>query len=373
VNNLQKYLVDEFLEDFSEGRLSRRDALKMIGGVLGSLALANTLLAGCAPQPSPTATAGAAAGATASPAVQPTNTGAPPTGTPAAASTTESTAAPTGTSEPASTSTAASAATPNATATTAATAEAAQPASTAAAQINIPENDPAIQVGALEFPSGDATVKAYLARPAGEGQHPAVLVCHENRGLTDYIRDVARRLAKAGYVALAVDLLSRQGGTAAISDPADVPGILGQAPPEQFVQDFQAGWTYLKGQPFVRPGGVGMVGFCFGGGVTWRVAAKLADLKAAVPFYGPVPPVEEVPGIQAAVLGIYGGNDQRVNQGIPTVEAAMKQNGKTYEKMIYPNADHAFHNDTGTRYNADAARDAWTRTLAWFSKYLDAS
>src|SRR5205085_2063916 len=110
--------------------------------------------------------------------------------------------------------------------------------------------------------------------------------------------------AKSGYVGLAVDLLSRQGGTASISDQSQVPGMLSKTPPDQFVQDFTAGWNYLKGQPFVKPDGAGMVGFCFGGGVTWLVAAKLADLKAAVPFYGPLPPVAAVPGIQAAILGI---------------------------------------------------------------------
>jgi carboxymethylenebutenolidase len=337
MNTFQKYLVDEFLEDYSEGRLSRRDALKMIGGVVGSLAIANTLLAGCAPAPRPAAQAqptGAAAASTSTSA---------PTDAPAAA----------------------------ATATAAATAAAPTAAPAPAVPgVTVAENDPAIMAGMAEFVSGGARVMGYLARPAGEGQHPAVLVCHENRGLTDHIKDVARRLAKAGYVALAVDLLSRQGGTAAVGDPSQVPGLLGQMPPDQFVQDFEAGWQFLKSQPYTRPGGVGMVGFCFGGGVTWRVATRLADLKAAVPFYGPVPPVEDVPGIQAAVLGIYAGRDQRINQGIATIEPAMQSNGKTFEKMIYPDTDHAFHNDTGQRYNAEAARDAWSRTMAWFAQHL---
>jgi carboxymethylenebutenolidase len=104
--------------------------------------------------------------------------------------------------------------------------------------------------------------------------------------------------------------------------------------------------------------------------VTWQVAAHMPELKAAVPFYGPQPPVEAVPNIRAAVLAIYGGLDQRIDQGIPAIEAAMRQNNKVFEKVIYPNADHAFNNDTGPRYNADAAKDAWQRTLAWFGKYL---
>jgi carboxymethylenebutenolidase len=113
-----------------------------------------------------------------------------------------------------------------------------------------------------------------------------------------------------------------------------------------------------------------MVGFCLGGGVTWLVATKMPELKAAVPFYGPHPPLEGVPDIQAAVRAIYAGNDQRINQGIPAIEEAMLQNSKVFEKIIYPNVDHAFHNDTGSRYNAEAARDAWVKTLEWFATYL---
>jgi carboxymethylenebutenolidase len=113
-----------------------------------------------------------------------------------------------------------------------------------------------------------------------------------------------------------------------------------------------------------------MVGFCFGGGVTWLAATQIPELRAAVPFYGPHPPLEDVPGIQAAVLGIYAGNDQRINQGIPEIELAMQENGKTFEKIIYPNTDHAFHNDTGTRYNPEAAKDAWQKTLDWFGEYM---
>ena len=331
MNDYQKYLVEEFLEDYQEGRLSRRDTLKLIGGVTGSLAIAGALLAGCAPAPRPAATADA----------------------PASTSQPEPTVAATE-----------GANTPVPEATTAATAP--------AGSVNVPEDDPEISAGMIEFASGDATVMAYLARPNTDNPRRAVLVCHENRGLTEHIEDVTRRLAKAGYVALAVDLLSRQGGTASIVDDSQVPGLLGQSPPEQFIADFTAGWEHLKRQDYVNPDGVGMIGFCFGGGVTWRVATRLADLRAAVPFYGPVAAVEDVPGIQAAVLGIYAGNDQRINQGIPPVEEAMQANGKTFETVIYPGTDHAFHNDTGARYNADAARDAWSRTLAWLNEHLGA-
>jgi carboxymethylenebutenolidase len=196
-----------------------------------------------------------------------------------------------------------------------------------------------------------------------------VLVCHENRGLTEHIKDVTRRLAQAGYTALAVDLLSRQGGSSSL-DSSDVPGLLGNTSPEQFVDDFLSGWEYLKTLPSAQADRVGMVGFCFGGGVTWLVATRMPELLAAVPFYGPHPPVEDVPSIQAAVLAIYAGNDQRINQGIPAIEQAMQQNSKIFEKVIYPGVDHAFHNDTGSRYNAEAAMDAWSRTLDWFERYV---
>jgi carboxymethylenebutenolidase len=224
----------------------------------------------------------------------------------------------------------------------------------------------------VEFPGEDATLLGHLARPAGAGPFPAVLVCHENRGLTDHIRDVTRRVAMAGYVGLAVDLLSRQGGTPAV-DSSQVPGVLSNTPPEQFVQDFSSGWRWLQSHPYVQADRVGMVGFCFGGGVTWRVAIGLPELRAAVPFYGPHPSTDEVADIQAAVLAIYAERDTRINQGIVGIEAAMQTGGKIYEKVIYPNADHAFHNDTGPRYNPEAAHDAWARTLAWFEQYLKSS
>ncbi|MBI4491747.1 MAG: dienelactone hydrolase family protein [Chloroflexi bacterium] len=318
MNDMQRYLVDEFCEDYQHGRLSRREALRRIAGVVGSLAAASSILAACAPpaQPAPTA--------------QPT---------------------------------AAPAAKPSPGATT-------PPAPTVQPGVRVSPDDPAIEARKVEFPGQGATLQGYLAKPKGDGPFAAVLVCHENRGLVDHIQDVARRFARAGYVALAVDLLSREGGTDKIADQAQVPGLLGNAPADRLVQDFQSGLRYLQGQPSVRKDRMGMVGFCFGGGVTWQVATHTPELRAAVPFYGPTPPPQEVPNVQAAVLAFYGERDQRINQGIPAIEAAMKQNNKTFEKMIYPDADHAFFNDTGPRYNPEASRDAWSRTLAWFEKYL---
>jgi carboxymethylenebutenolidase len=187
--------------------------------------------------------------------------------------------------------------------------------------------------------------------------------------LNPHIEDVTRRLAKVGYVALAVDLLSRQGGSPQVGE-SNVPGALGNIAPTQFVSDFKSGWAYLQEQPFADAERVGMIGFCFGGGVTWLMAVEMPELKAAVPFYGPPPPEEDLPKIQAAVLAIYGELDGRITGTAERIESAMLANGKIFEKEIYPNADHAFHNDTSSRYNAEAATAAWARTLDWFGRYV---
>ena len=245
-----------------------------------------------------------------------------------------------------------------------------RPSPTVPPGVNVAPDDPAITTADVSFPSGNVNVLGYLARPKGNGPFPAVLVAHENRGMVEYTKDVTRRLAKAGYVGLAVDLLSQQGGTDKISDPAQIPGVLGNTPADQFVGYYQAGVDYLQKQPFVAKDRIGMVGFCFGGGMTWRTITKTPAIKAAVPFYGPNPPLEDVPGIQAAVLGIYGELDQRITSGAAAIEEAMKKNGKVFEKIIYPGAAHAFHNDTGANYYPAAAQDAWAKTVAWFEKYL---
>ena len=313
MNDLQRYLADEFVEDYQEKRLSRRETLKLIASVTGSLVIAESFLAACAP---------------------------PPENKTPLAPTTSSTTAPTSTSPT--------------TPTSAAT---------------VKPDDPGIEAGSVTFPSNADTITGYLAHPKSDGKFPVVLVCHENRGLTPHIQDVTRRLAKAGYAALAVDLLSRQGGSEKVGE-ANVPGALGATDPAQFTQDFKEGWKYLGTLPFADAQRVGMVGFCFGGGITWRVAVAMPELKAAVPFYGPPPTEADLPKIQAAVLAIYGELDQRITSTAAAIEAAMQKNGKIFEKVIYPGADHAFHNDTGSRYNPEAAADAWKRTLAWFEKYL---
>ena len=326
MNLFQRYLAEEFAEDYQEGRLSRRDALKLIMSVTGSLLIADSILTACTPPPE-----------------EATQTAVPtelPTEVPPAAS-----ASPT----------AESVATASASAVT--------------AYGTVMPDDPAITAGEVQIPTADTNIIGYLARPAAGIAAPVILICHENRGLTPHIQDMARRYAKAGYVGLAIDLLSRQGGTEAVGS-GGVPGALGNIDPSQFVEDFKSGWKYLQGQSFADAARVGMTGFCFGGGVTWQVAVHMPELLAAVPYYGPHPVVSDVPNIHAAVLGIYGGLDSRIDSGIPAIEEAMKANNKIYEKIVYPNADHAFNNDTGTRYNPEASKDAWEHALAWFEKYV---
>lgn len=212
------------------------------------------------------------------------------------------------------------------------------------------------------------TVKGYLARPGANTKLPGVIVIHENRGLTAHIRDVARRMALEGFVALAPDLLSPQGGTPANEDEARQ--LFGKLDPAQTMANCQAALKYLTGRPDTVPA-VGAMGFCWGGGTVNNFATKSPDLKAGVPYYGAQPPAAEVPNIKAAMLMHYGGLDERINAGIPAYEAALKAAGKTYEIHIYAGANHAFNNDTSeARYNKAAADEAWGRTVAWFKKYL---
>jgi carboxymethylenebutenolidase len=217
------------------------------------------------------------------------------------------------------------------------------------------------------------TVNAYLARPSADGTYPGVIVIHENRGLTDHIRDVARRLAKAGYVALAPDLASRAGGTDTVG-PTAITGFFANAKPEDLVADLNAAVTFLSQQQGVQPNKYGVVGFCFGGGYTLRLAGANPQIAAAVSYYGPVPdPASQIAtATNAAILGQYGGNDNRVNGTVPALEQAMKDAGKTFEKRVYDGANHAFNNDTGQNYNQQAALAAWQETLNWFGKYLKA-
>jgi carboxymethylenebutenolidase len=197
----------------------------------------------------------------------------------------------------------------------------------------------------------------------------AVLVIHENKGLTDWVRSVAGRLAGAGYSALAVDLLSEEGGTGTFPDPAQATATLGKTAPERFIHDLDSSVAEMRLRAPGRK--LGVVGFCFGGGLVWQLlAAGALGVSAAVPFYGPLPDKPDFIGSRAAVLGIYGALDARVTGSKPAAKAALDRAGLVNDLVVEPDADHAFFNDTGPRYNAAAAVDAWQRLLDWFGRYL---
>lgn len=206
---------------------------------------------------------------------------------------------------------------------------------------------------------------AAAAQPRG-----AVLVIHENKGLTDWVRSVVGRFGGSGYSALGIDLLSAQGGTAAFKDPAEATAALGKIPPDQFIADLRSGLDELQRR---APGmKLAMIGFCFGGGLTWQLlAAGEPRLAAALPFYGPLPDPHDFAGSkQAAVLAFYGAKDERVTAGKDAAAAALEQAGMVHQIVVEPDADHAFFNDSGPRYNAAAAADAWKQTQSWMERYL---
>ncbi|MFC4298319.1 YghX family hydrolase [Castellaniella hirudinis] len=230
--------------------------------------------------------------------------------------------------------------------------------------------DPDILAEYIRYPSpkGNGTVRAYLVRPAkAAGKVPGVVVVHENRGLNPYIEDVARRLAKAGFLALAPDGLSAKGGYPGNDELGRA--LQQQIDPVKLMNDFFAAVEFL---PTVAgsTGKTGIIGFCYGGGVANAAAVAYPELAAAVPFYGMQPRPEDVPRIQAPLLLHYAGLDTRVNAGWPAYEAALKAGGKTYEAYVYPGVNHGFHNDSTPRYDKDAAELAWSRSIAWFRRYL---
>ena len=227
-----------------------------------------------------------------------------------------------------------------------------------------------IESGPVEFEADGRTLLGYLSRPVLPGPHPGVLLVHENRGLLPHFLDVTRRLAREGYVTLAVDMLSRKGGTDSFADTGAMLSALRGIPTDQIVEDGNAGVRYLQDQPYVDRSRVGAMGFCFGGGIVWRMAVGNPELRAAVPFYGSAPTLEDVSNLQVPVLGIYAGADARINAGVPGLESALKAEGKIFRFVSYPGANHAFFNDTGSRYHPQAAGEAWLETLEWFEDHL---
>jgi carboxymethylenebutenolidase len=313
LSQFETYLVHEFVEDYVDGIMSRRDMVRRVLHITGGVATTATLLTRLGVKPA------SAQEATPTAAPRPTPTG---------------------------------------------------PRSS----VSVPEDDPSITAEEITFPGLDGEeVLAYQAMlSSGEGPFPVVLICHENRGLTDHIRDVARRWAAQGYVAAALDLLSREGGTASIADPSEIPALLSDDTKiQRHVDDFKAAAAHYAEQEFADASRLGMTGFCFGGGITWRAATQMPELDGAAPFYGPPPPFDEVPNITAAVLGVYSDDpDDFANEGRDELVEALEAAGITFQINVYPDTQHAFHNDTSERWNEEQALQAWNDTVAWFEQYV---
>lgn len=234
----------------------------------------------------------------------------------------------------------------------------------------VPKDDTRIATEYLPFPSpqGNAVTKGYLVRPASaKGKLPGVLVVHENRGLNPHIEDIARRLALDHFVAFAPDALAPLGGYPGDEDKArELFPKLDQAKTRE---DFVAAAAFLKGRPECT-GKVGVVGFCYGGGIAHMLAARVPDLGAAVPFYGNQPPVEDAAKVKAPLLIHFAENDARINAGWPAYEAALTAAKVSHTSHLYPGTQHGFNNDTTPRYDEAAAKLAWGRTIAFFNTHL---
>jgi carboxymethylenebutenolidase len=298
VTYLQRYLAEEIVEDHADGLVSRREALRRLGLLGVSSAVAASMLAGIVADEAKARLRAAPAGA----------------------------AGPTAAARP-------------------------------------------TREIVFRGPGGRRLMGAWAAAPKPRG---GVLVIHENRGLNDSIRTVAGRLAASGYSALAIDLLSEDGGTGAFDDEFEAMAALGAAPPSRFVADMKAGVTELRSRLPGRK--VAATGFCFGGGMTWLLlASKEARLAAAVPFYGPFPEGGNLAGAKAAVLGIYAELDSRVNASRAAARTALRRAGLRHQIVTYPGVDHAFFNPTGSRYDPAAAASAYRRMLTWFGTHVASS
>jgi carboxymethylenebutenolidase len=234
----------------------------------------------------------------------------------------------------------------------------------------IPKDDRRIKTerATVDSPSGNGRISGYLARPAQGSKWPGVLVVHENRGLNPYIEDVARRLAVDNFIAFAPDGLTSVGGYP--GDDEKGGELFRKVDREKMTQDFVSAAQWLKARPDCT-GKIGVVGFCFGGGIANTLTVRMgSDLSAAVPFYGGQPAAADVAKIKAPLLIHYAGLDQRVNAGWPAYEAALKANHVSYQEYVYENVNHGFHNDTTPRYDEAAAKLAWNRTVEFFNKNL---
>jgi carboxymethylenebutenolidase len=323
LNETQRYFIDEHIEDYMDGLISRRELLRRVTLISGSAALAGTIVAACG------------------------------TPAPAASSPTPTVAA----------SVAPTAFVPQAFAT--------PPPSPVPTGVTVQENDPRITVSKPEIKGSDgAPLMAYMAKPNVSGRVPGVVIIHENRGQTEHIRDVVRRAATAGFVAVNIDLAARDGGADKLTDSAAYNAALAKRDVAAKLSDHSATITFLKAQ---SSGAIGVTGFCFGGGETWNIVTALnPDVKAAVPYYGPQPAnFAELAKTKAAVLGMYAELDTRITSSTMQMEQELRKSGAPYTLTIHPGVNHAFHNDTNPdRYNAAAAQKAWVATVEWFRKYL---
>ena len=233
----------------------------------------------------------------------------------------------------------------------------------------VDENDPRIKAQTIDYasPNGHGTVRGYLVRPSGGGSRGGVVVVHENRGLNPYIADVARRVAIAGFTALAPDGLSPLGGYPGTDDEGKV--MQKTLDKGKLLEDFIAAFAHLKADSMSN-GKVGVVGFCYGGGVCNSMAVRLPDLAASVPFYGRQPNAADTAKIKAPLLLHYAALDTRINKGWPDYEAALKANAKQYTAHMYEGVNHGFHNDTTPRYDKSAAELAWSRSVDFFGRNL---
>ncbi len=231
-------------------------------------------------------------------------------------------------------------------------------------------DDPRLKSDYITYqsPKGGGAIRALLSMPVdAKGKLGAIVVVHENRGLNPYIEDVARRAALAGFISIAPDALTPLGGYPGNDDKGRE--MQAKRDKNEMLEDFIAAFDYVKNLKECN-GKVGVVGFCFGGGIANMMAVRLPDLAAAVPFYGAQPSAEDVPKIKAPLLLHYAGLDTHVNEGWPAYEAALKANNKVYTTYIYPNVNHGFHNDTTPRYDKEAAELAWSRTIDFFNEKL---
>jgi carboxymethylenebutenolidase len=311
LSQFENYLVHEFVEDYVDGIMSRRDMMRRVLLIIGGVATTATVLTQLGVK--------SASAQEGTPAPPPTPTG---------------------------------------------------PRST----VSVLEDDPRITASDITFPGLDgAEITAYQAMPSsGDGPFPVVLIAHDNRGLTPHIQDVTRRWATQGYVAAGLDLVSREGGTAGIADPAEIPAIIvDDRNIQRHVDDFKAAAAYYTTQENADTARLGMNGFCIGGAITWRAATQMPELKGAASFYGPPPPLEDVPNIRAAVFGVYTDDpDDGANEGRDELIAALEEAGVTFEIEIYPDTQHGFHNDTSPRWNEEQSLAAWNDTVAWFETYV---